>query len=486
MTEKSKIILTNSYFYKYDSKQWKTRQPYPPLATLYAASVLRDNKYAVEFFDHCLADDNSLVMTAIQSGVAPVLVIYEDGFNYLTKMCLTTMRQQAFAMIHHAKQYHLTVIVSSSDATDHYSLYHEEGVDFIIHGEAELTLLELINQMDSQQNYANIQGISYRENGQLKRNPPRPVLTNLDILPIPAWDLIDFQAYQSVWSENSRQMLLNVVTTRGCPFKCNWCAKPIYGNRYNSRNAKAVVDELKYLVHTFGIHTFWFCDDIFGLKPGWVQEFREAIKEEELSIKFKIQSRVDLLLKDDTIDALIDSGLDIVWVGAESGSQKILDAMEKGTQVNQIFMATEKIKSKGARIGFFLQFGYPGENSNDIKKTLKMLLDLMPDDLGVSISYPLPGTKFYEKVKHQLKKKTNWTDSDDLDLLYKSTFSRKFYRKLHRYVHYRYRIKKGWLNLKHLIRSPDKIRQGQLREIGSMIFSLPPYIISLPWISKIR
>lgn len=482
----SHVLLTNSYFYKYDNKQWKAKQPYPPLGTLYAASVLRKNEYKVHFFDHCLADDWTDLAQVIMSRQFPILIIWEDGFNYLTKMCLTIMREKAYAMIELAKRYNMKVIINSSDATDQFRDYHQKGVDFVIHGEGERTLIELLTAIKTDAEYDHISGISFKKNDHIVRTLPRPVLKDLDSLPIPAWDLVNIDSYRSIWSYKSGPMYLNIVTTRGCPFKCNWCAKPIYGNRYNSRSAESVVDELKFLVKTFGINHFWFCDDIFGLKPGWVQQFRDLIAKEQLEIKFKIQSRVDLLLQDDTIDSLVDSGLDIVWVGAESGSQKILDAMEKGTTVKQIYQVTEKIKKRGTRIGFFLQFGYPGEDKSDIRSTISMLLHLMPDDLGISISYPLPGTKFYAKVKNQLQGKSNWTDSDDLDLLYESTFSRDFYRKLHRYVHYRYRIRKGWINLVNLVRYPSGIRHKQLREIGSMLFSLPLYLLSLPGLSKIR
>src|SRR5690606_34409412 len=201
----------------------------------------------------------------------------------------------------------------------------------------------------------------YLEKGVVKSNLKRPVLKDLDKLPQAAWDLVDIESYRKIWKDNHSYFSLNIATTRGCPYKCNWCAKPIYGNRYNSRSPKRVADEIQYLIENFQPDHFWMCDDIFGLKPGWVQGFGEELKRKNLSIKFKIQSRVDLLLKDDTIDALVAAGLDEVWLGAESGSQKILDAMDKGTRVSQIYEATEKLKAKGVKVGFFIQFGYLGE-----------------------------------------------------------------------------------------------------------------------------
>jgi anaerobic magnesium-protoporphyrin IX monomethyl ester cyclase len=276
--------------------------------------------------------------------------------------------------------------------------------------------------------------------------------------------------------ENHGFFSLNIATTRGCPFKCNWCAKPIYGNRYNSRSPQKVAEEIEYLINISGVTHFWMCDDIFGLKPGWVQEFRNVVKTKGLKFKYKIQSRVDLLLQEDTITALAESGAETVWVGAESGSQKILDAMDKGTTVEQINNATKLLKKNKIRTAFFLQFGYLGEEKEDIFKTINMVLELMPDEIGISVSYPLPGTKFYDTVKEQLKEKTNWTDSDELALMYKGTFSPSYYKKLHRYVHKVYRRKQSLLNLKNIIINPLSLSRKKFRSALSSLYYIPASI----------
>tara|TARA_R110002049_G_scaffold246247_5_gene420267 strand:+ start:133 stop:858 length:726 start_codon:yes stop_codon:yes gene_type:complete len=209
-----------------------------------------------------------------------------------------------------------------------------------------------------------------------------------------------------------------------------------------------VVDEIKLIRKHFDFDHIWFCDDIFGLKSKWVQEFNEILNREKIKIRYKIQSRADLLLKDDTIKTLADSGCDEVWIGAESGSQKILDAMDKGTSIQQIEESTALMKKHGIKPCFFLQFGYLGEEWKDIQATLQMLFTLMPHDIGVSVSYPLPGTKFYDIVKSELSEKANWTDSDELLMMYKGTYSPNFYKKLHRYLHKRFREKQTLRALK--------------------------------------
>ena len=467
------ILFSHSYYYKLDPKQWANKTPYPPLGTLYAASKMRSSGYSVGLFDTNLKDDPTGITSIIDREKPKYLVIYDDGFNYLTRMCLTNMRNAAFRMIGLAKERNCTVIVCSSDSTDHYDLYLDAGADFIIKGEAELTLAELISSLNKNEEFKQLLGIVYREDNLTKINPNRPVLLDLDSLGQPAWDLVDIDSYRNIWKEGGRTLSLNIATTRGCPYKCNWCAKPIYGNRYNAHSPQFIIDQIKILQNQFGVRDYWMCDDIFGLKPKWVQEFNKLLKEQGLSISYQIQSRVDLLLKDDTIDALVQSGLKEVWVGAESGSQKILDAMDKGTDVEQIYEATKLLKSKGVRVCFFLQFGYVGEKWEDIQKTIDMVLELVPDNIGISVSYPLPGTKFFEMVKSQLDDKANWTDSDDLDLMFENTFGPKFYKTLHRYVHNRYRIKKGLNGLTKILTPSRYPLSKKIKDIARMIYHMP-------------
>lgn len=473
-----KILFTHSYFYRFDPKQWNTKQPYPPLGTIYAAAVMRKAGYDVSLFDTALIDTPDRIIPIIEKQKPDYLVIYDDGFNYLTKMCLTNMREAAFRMAEIAKANKIKVIASSSDAADHFEKYIAHGVDFVVIGEGEITLKELIRKIDNgESDFRNIDGLAFKEDGHITRTSARQIVKELDSFPMPAWDLIDISSYREVWIKNHGYFSLNIATTRGCPFKCNWCAKPIYGNRYNSRSPQKVSEEIEFLISNYQVKHFWICDDIFGLKPGWVQEFRNIIKAKGLKFKYKIQSRVDLLLQEDTISALADSGVDTVWVGAESGSQKILDAMDKGTTVGQIYDATRLLKKNGIRTAFFLQFGYLGEEKEDIDKTINMVLDLMPEEIGISVSYPLPGTKFYNTLKEQLKTKANWTDSDELALMYKGTFSPSYYKKLHRYVHKVYRRKQSLQNLKSVLVNPFNANKKKIRSAFALGYYSPMSLV---------
>jgi len=468
------ILFTHSYFLKFDPKQLKIGQPYAPLGTLYAAAVMRANGYAVSLHDVQFTNGPEEVLTVLEEKRPAYFVIYDDGFNYLTKMCLTNMREAAFKMIAYAKERGCVVLVSSSDATDHYEKYLEAGADFVLIGEAEQTLLELIQSIDEKKDdFSVIPGIAFKKDKACMKTIPRKVMRDLDCLPLPAWDILDITPYKTMWLQHAGFFSINIGTTRGCPFKCNWCAKPIYGNRYNARSPQNVVSELKYLNEKFGIDHIWFCDDIFGLKPGWVNEFADLIERENLRFKFKIQSRADLLVQENYVSSLARAGCDNVWMGAESGSQRILDAMDKGITVEQIEEATSLLKKHHIKPSFFIQFGYLGETINDIKLTIKMINRLMPHEIGISVSYPLPGTGFYEKVKEQLKEKSNWTDSDELALMFQNTYPPSFYKQLHCYVHKSFRRNLAWQNFLFILKQPFKTNWTILKKTLAGIYIIP-------------
>jgi radical SAM superfamily enzyme YgiQ (UPF0313 family) len=231
-----------------------------------------------------------------------------------------------------------------------------------------------------------------------------------------------------------------------------------------------VVEEMAWLKEAFHPDHIWFMDDIMGIQDRWIEEFADELDRRNLHIPFKSLNRVDLLLRGQTIPALARAGAKIVWVGAESGSQKILDAMDKGTTVEQIYEATRKLHEHGVKVAFFLQFGYPGETREDIELTLKMVRDLMPDDIGISVSYPLPGTPFYERVRHELSERENWIDSEDMAMLYQGPFATAFYRQLHTVVHKEYRSRKTLMALKSLLRNPVHLRPAIIRDTASMIY----------------
>src|ERR1700741_1566817 len=289
-----KILLTHSYFLKLDPKQFQAATPYPPLATLYASAVLKEEKQEVHFFDTQFCGSASAVFPEIEKINPEVFIIYDDGFNYLTKMCLTNMREAALEMIRFAKAKNCKIIVSSSDPTDNSHLYLDAGADLVIVGEAEQTLKEVVQKLENKQTaFETTDGLIFRKAGETIKTNKRTVIRDLDTLPLPDWEIMNMEPYKNMWLQQHGYFSINMVTTRGCPYKCNWCAKPIYGSRYNSHSPKNIVQQIKTLQQKSGFTHIWFADDIFGLKPNWLKEFAEETKKENLHFRYKIQSRAD-------------------------------------------------------------------------------------------------------------------------------------------------------------------------------------------------
>jgi len=437
-----KILITQSYWRILDPKEFKFHKPYPPLGTLFAATILKNDGHEIFFLDGMIGTSLNEFTDAIEAFKPDLVVIYDDEFNYLTKMCLSNMREATLDMIRFANDQHIPSVVYSSDAVDHAQTYLKAGCDAVIVGEGELTAQEIVKSFSAgcfDRDKLQIPGIHFLEGNEIHVTPKRPFIENLDFLPDPNFDLVDIATYRKIWLDHHGYFSLNISTTRGCPYHCNWCAKPIYGQIYHSLSPQKIAGQFKLLKEQYSVDHIWITDDIFGLKPGWLTEFSRACEKLNIRIPYKCLTRADLLLRGETITELKQSGCQTVWIGAESGSQKILDAMEKGTRVEQLYEATRRVKVAGMEIAYFIQLGYTGENWNDILMTRKLIRDNLPSELGISVSYPLPGTKFYESVKEELKQKANWTDSDDLDLMYEGLYSKRFYRVLHRFIHSEYR-----------------------------------------------
>jgi radical SAM superfamily enzyme YgiQ (UPF0313 family) len=439
------VLFGQAYFLRFDPKRWSAHQPYAPLGTLYAAASARAAGYRVALFDAMLAESEADWAAALDRHRPRFAVLYEDSFNYLSKMCLLRMRDAALAMVAAARERGITVVVAGSDASDHPSLYLDRGADVVIAGEGEVTLVEVLDVLSGRVSrpVTEIAGVAVTgSDGRIVRTRAREIIRDLDALPRPAWDLVDLERYREIWRSRHGYFSMNLATTRGCPYHCNWCAKPIYGQRYTARSPEAVVDEIAWLKATCGPDHLWIVDDIFGLKPGWVERFADLVAERGVVTPFTCLLRADGVT-DGVTGALRRAGCRTAWMGAESGSQRILDAMEKGTRVGQIADATRRLRDRGIEVGFFLQFGYPGETLDDIDATRQMVRDCRPDDIGISVSYPLPGTAFYDRVKAELGAKQNWVDSNDLAVMYRAAYVPDFYRALHALVHAEFRAQRA-------------------------------------------
>ena len=433
------VLLAHSFFLKNDSRQLEKMKPYPPLGTLYAASHLRHEGYAVALFDAMLSEGIEEFQEILVRTNPRIVAFHEDQFHFLNKMCLGHSRQALCRMSELARAQGATVLASGSDLSDHPEVYFQRGVQYVLTGESDHTLVELVAALTGRSAVPadSVAGLALPDASSplgFRKTAPRSPERHPDAFPFPAWDLLDAEKYRAVWRRWHGYFSVNMVSTRGCPFHCNWCAKPIWGQRYAMRSPANVAEEMALVKRIVRPDHIWFADDIFGLQPKWVAEFAREVAAREASIPFMIQSRVDLM-NDQAIEALARAGCAEVWLGAESGSQRILDAMDKGTDAAEIPLVRAKLGRAGIRACFFIQFGYPGETMEEIMMTVQMVRDCLPDDIGVSVSNPLPGTRFHEMVKQELGEKDHWDESNDLAMMFQGTYQTEFYRSLHKLLH---------------------------------------------------
>lgn len=462
----AEVLVTHSYHLPYDPKQVRKMQPYMPLGTLYAATALRECGFSVAAFDSMLqAPEESF--DVLEKHRPKIVVVYEDDFNFLSKMCLTRMRDLAWRIAGAAHRVGAVAIAHGSDSTDHPLLFLQNGFDYVLCGEAEETLSQLCAAILHSQNIPELDGLvrldgSGRVIRSLQRRARNPAWPEL---PVPARDLIDIEPYRSAWIRAHGYFSANMVASRGCPYRCNWCAKPISGNAFQLRPAAAVAQEMLLLKTEFGVQHIWFGDDVFALNQHWVRDFAGEVKRRGAAVPFKIQSRANLM-SEETVRHLKTAGCAEVWMGVESGSQAVLDAMDKGLRLSTIIAARERLSRAGIRACYFLQFGYPGEHWAELQETIAFVRRTRPDDIGISFSYPLPGTLFYERVRAQLGEKQNWTDSDDLCIMFHAAYTTEFYRAVRDALHAEV---DSWN-----APEPRQITDGEIRALWQRVHAMEP------------
>ncbi len=472
-TDVISILVGHSYFIRFDGKQKKRAKPYPPLGTIQVASMLRGENRRVTLFDAMLAEGVSEYEEKLLTTRPDVVLFYEDNYNFLSKMCLGRMRIACCEMVSLARNSGSRVIVAGSDASDAPDAYLNAGADAVVIGEGLAAISTLVNRLgedlsvDAGTLVHGLRDVVIRV-GAENSDPAASVQPQKrGMVYRPAWDLVDLDAYREVWQQAHGYFSLNMASSRGCSFRCNWCAKPIWGNQYLQSSPEEIANEMLLLKNEHRAEHIWFADDIFGFKANWVSEFAELLNARGGGLPFTIQLRADLVTPA-MAEALANAGCEEVWLGAESGSQRILDAMNKGTSVASIVQARKLLGANGVRVGFFLMLGYLGEEIDDLLATRELITACKPDDVGVSVAYPLPGTEFYEQISQQLGEKRNWQESNDLEMMFSGTYRSDFYRKVRNLFHDQ--VSDGWsdelqLRWEDLLATEKDFRQPRDRHL---------------------
>ncbi len=439
------IVLTHTYYLYEDSKEQLIMRPYAPLGLLYISGYLNAHKIKNEVYDTTFYSREDQ-LNFIRDKQPKVVAIYT---NLMTKINVIKLIKVLKTDSSHGFP---KLILGGPDITYNCENYLNTGVDFLIIGEGEQTTLELYNAIVNSKEHQNIAGIAYLENGVVKKTSPRVKMKDLSQLPLPNRKAIPVDKYLDTWKTHHGKSSMTVSTQRGCPYTCRWCSTAVYGQSYRRRPAEMVAAELGILKDTYQPDSIWFVDDVFTVSHKWIRSFCEQVHKQNAIIPFECITRAERL-NDEVLQLLKDAGCYRIWIGAESGSQKIIDAMDRRVDVDVVKKAIQKTNALDIETGTFIMVGYPGENESDINETINYLKAANPTHFTITVAYPIKGTSLYNEIEDKITVQPNWETSTDRDIDFSRTYSRKFYdyavRKIVNEVNY-YKEKQNTKNLKKL------------------------------------
>jgi anaerobic magnesium-protoporphyrin IX monomethyl ester cyclase len=413
------ILLTHGYFLYEDPKELQIMKPYPPLGILYICSHLRKRGVDAEVFDSTFSSRQKL-FDLLRQGPPSILGVYA---NLMT-------RSNVVEILRVAKEAGWKTLVGGPEPGAYVNEYLAAGADFVVIGEGELTLEELVPVLHSQdsEKLPQVDGIAFRaSDGSVVRTKPREQIRDIDAQPWPARESIDTARYVDVWREHHGMGSVSLITARGCPYHCRWCSHEVFGKTHRRRKPASVADELEWLIDRYQPQMAWMADDVFTIHHGWLFQYAGELKKRGVNLPFECISRADRL-SPKVVETLAEMGCFRVWIGSESGSQRILDAMERGVTVEQVQSAVALCRSAGIQTGMFLMWGYEGEDLSDIEATVDHVKKSNPDIFFTTVSYPIKGTPYFSEVAERVDSAKPWSESSDREFRIRNRHSREFYR----------------------------------------------------------
>jgi len=414
-------------------------KPYPPLGILYICSHLRNKGLNVEVFDSTFASRQEL-WALLRQGPPSIIGVYA---NLMT-------RPNAVEILQVAKEAGWRTIVGGPEPGAYIPEYLDAGADVVVIGEGEVTLEELVPALKSRSVEAlqQIDGIAFRApEGAVVQTKPRQQIKDIDAQPWPARESIDLERYVGVWREHHGMGSVSLITARGCPYHCRWCSHEVFGKTHRRRKPALVADELEWLINRYQPQMTWMADDVFTIHHGWLFQYAAELRRRGLKLPFECISRADRL-NPQVIETLAEMGCFRVWIGSESGSQRILDAMERGVTVEQVQSAVSLCRSAGIQTGMFLMWGYEGEELPDVLATIEHVKKTEPDIFFTTVAYPIKGTPYFSQVGERLQNLKLWNVGSDREVRIRGQKSRQFYG-------FADRLLRGEVELARLRQKPD-------------------------------
>jgi radical SAM superfamily enzyme YgiQ (UPF0313 family) len=405
-----RCLLTHGFFLAEDEREQQVMRPYPPLGILYLSAYLRAKRFPVEVYDSTWGSREEL-FGILEQGPPGMLGVYG---NLLT-------RRNVLAIVERARAAGWSVVLGGPEPASYAEEYLAAGAEYVVPGEGERVLEQLLSGKLAPDGV-----ICHDASGNVVRTPAAAQIADLDSLPWPDRETIDIQRYVSAWRERHGVGSVSLITARGCPYRCRWCSHATFGRTHRRRSVPAVADEAEWLAERYAPDMFWYADDVFTIHTGWTLRYAAELKERGLKMPFECITRADRM-SPPVADALAAMGCFRVWIGSESGSQRILDAMERGVRIEQVQAAVELLKSRGIQTGMFLMWGYEGEGLEDIEATVNHVQACRPDVYLTTVSYPIKGTGYFDDVRDKLVRIGEWPETTERDWRLRGRHSRRFF-----------------------------------------------------------
>lgn len=443
------LLLTHGYFLCEDPKELQIMKPYVPLGLLYITSHLRARNFAVEVFDSTFGSRNEL-MRLLESEKPSVLGVYA---NLMT-------RSSVMKILKAAKAAGWKTVAGGPEPAVYAEEYLASGADVVVVGEGEITLEELlpIVRGGRLELLDQVHGIVFRTaDGAIHRTSPRRQIADIDQQPWPCREAVPMERYLETWRFHHQAGSVSIITARGCPYDCRWCSHAVFGKTHRRRKPDLVVDEMEDVLGRYNPDMLWIADDVFTIHHGWLAEFAVEMRRRGIRIPFECISRADRV-NPRVADLLADLGCFRIWIGSESGSQRVLDAMERGVTVGEVQTAVELCKSRGIQTGMFLMWGYEGEELSDIEATVQHVRRTQPDTFLTTVAYPIGGTEYFADVADRITPSLPWAEDSDRNIRIRGRHSRRFYRNADQLL-------KAEVELERLYRSNGAAGESQLAEL---------------------
>lgn len=418
------ILLTHAYFLHEDEQERSVMRPYPTLGLLYVSAYLKRHGFDVNVFDATFSSRTDFE-AHVRKTRPPVVGIY----------CNLITRSSALALIRTCKKYDALVVVGGPEPANYAENYLEHGADVVVIGEGEETMRELLPHLieSGPRGMDHIDGIVYRQDEQVTRTNARPFIADLDSLPFPDRESIDLDRYVDVWRRHHGRGSVSLITARGCPYTCTWCSHAVFGYSHRRRSPENVADEVEIIIDRYGPDMLWYADDVFTIKPSWFRAYAEELQKRSIRIPFETISREDRL-SEEVVRILAEMGCFRLWIGSESGSQRVLDRMQRRTNAERVPKMVQLLQRYGIEAGMFIMLGYEGETEDDLFETVDRLKSASPDRLLTTLAYPIKGTPYYNEVRDRILPLTSWSEGSDRDLTIAGRRSRRYYRHANRWM----------------------------------------------------